>query len=99
MPRTLHRLTPLRVSKIKGAGMHADGGGLYLQIASPTARSWVFRYQLNGQTHKIGLGSAHAITLGEARDIAHTCRSLKARGIDPKAHRAAEKAVAITYVS
>ena len=94
MPRTLHRLTPLRVSKIKGAGMHADGGGLYLQISSPTARSWVFRYQLNGRTHKIGLGSAHGITLGEARDMAHFCRKLKAKGSDPKAHRAAEKAAA-----
>ncbi len=49
---------------------------------------------LNGQNHKIGLGSVRAITLGEARDIAHTCRSLKAKGTDPKAQREEECAAA-----
>ena len=49
---------------------------------------------LNGQNHKIGLGSVRAITLGEARDIAHTCRSLKAKGTDPKAQREEERAAA-----
>ena len=94
MPRTLHRLTPLRVSKLTGAGLYADGGGLYLQVSSPTAKSWVFRYQLNGSVHKIGLGSASGIPLAEARDLAHTCRNLKAKGIDPKAQRAEERAAA-----
>lgn len=92
MPRTLHRLTPLRVSKLTGAGLYADGGGHYLQVSSPTAKSWVFRYQLNGSVHKIGLGSASGIPLAEARDLAHACRNLKAKGIDPKARRAEERA-------
>ena len=26
MPRTLHRLNPLRVSKLTGSGLYADGG-------------------------------------------------------------------------
>ena len=28
-------------------GMHADGGGLYLQITSSGAKSWVFRFMLD----------------------------------------------------
>ncbi len=40
------------------------------------------------------LGSASGIPLAEARDLAHACRNLKAKGIDPKARRAEERAAA-----
>ena len=35
------KLTPTFVSKHKKPGTYNDGGNLYLQIASPTAKSWV----------------------------------------------------------
>jgi hypothetical protein len=31
-----------------GPGQHADGDGLYLQVTSDDARSWLYRYKLNG---------------------------------------------------
>ena len=55
MARTVGRLTALKVERAKKPGMHADGGGLYLQITSGGA-SWIYRYMLNGRAREMGLG-------------------------------------------
>jgi hypothetical protein len=41
-----------------GAGMHADGEGLYLQVGTGGARSWVYRFTLHRKERYLGLGSA-----------------------------------------
>ena len=51
------RLSALTVSRLKEPGMYADGDGLYLQITGPHAKSWVFRYSLQGRPREMGLGS------------------------------------------
>jgi integrase len=38
------KLKALNVTREKRSGMYSDGGGLYLQIAGSSARSWIFRY-------------------------------------------------------
>ena len=48
------RLTALKVERTKMPGMYGDGGGLYLQVTSAGARSWIFRYRLNGYLSKAG---------------------------------------------
>ena len=54
MPRKLkHALTPLTVKNAK-AGRHADGGGLNLLVKESGARSWVFRFMLNGKSRDLG---------------------------------------------
>jgi integrase len=80
------RLSTLAISRAK-AGMHADGGGLYLQVSGPSARSWVFRYTINGRTRYLGLGSAFTIELKRAREDARKARELVHDGIDPIEHR------------
>jgi hypothetical protein len=47
--------------------MHADGAGLYLQIAGGGAKSWIYRYQRDGKEDAIGLGSLSAVSLADAR--------------------------------
>src|SRR5262245_856724 len=42
-PRTLQRLTALTVSRVRSPAYLGDGGGLYLQVTSQTAKSWIFR--------------------------------------------------------
>ena len=42
-------LTKKRVEKLTQAGRYGDGHGLYLQVLSPTNRSWLFRYERNGR--------------------------------------------------
>jgi Arm DNA-binding domain len=70
-----------------GPGMHLDGGGLYLQVGAGDARSWVFRFNLDGKQRYMGLGSATAIPLKRARELADAARQLRAEGVDPLAVR------------
>src|SRR5262245_57819827 len=81
------KLTALKVGRA-GIGMHADGDGLYLAVTSKRARSWIYRYQLNGQKARdLGLGPAKDISLKRARELAAEARILKAEGVDPIEHR------------
>jgi integrase len=93
MPRTLNRLSPLRVQKLKRKGLHADGGGLYLRISESGTKAWMFRFGENGRLRDMGLGPIHTISLPRARELARECRELRLQGIDPIAHRRAALAV------
>jgi integrase len=90
----------LSSAKVRHAnvGMHADGGGLYLQVtASKNAKqlnkSWlfVFRSPLTGKRREMGLGSLDIIGLGEARDAAVEASKLILAGKDPIDERNAER--------
>jgi len=83
MPRTIGRLTALKVSRLNKPGRHADGGGLHLQISPGGARSWIYRYMLHGRARDMGLGPVEDVTLAEARDLASAARKLCRDGIDP----------------
>ena len=63
--------------------MYPDGGGLYLQVAASGARSWVYRYMLNGRPRYMGLGPFHTVTLADARVKATEARRLRLAGVDP----------------
>src|ERR1700704_4251652 len=99
MARAIHKLTPGRAaSKANKIGLHGDGGGLYLRVSSPGARSWVFRYMIDGKSREMGLGSYDAIGLDIARGKAKEAREHKTRGKDPitarESWRALERAQA-----
>jgi integrase len=83
MARRIGRLNGLAISRAKQSGMYADGGGLYLQVTGPEARSWVYRYARDGKTRYMGLGSLNAVSLAEARTRAAEARRLASAGIDP----------------
>src|SRR5579864_8354 len=83
MPRVIGRLTTLQVERLKDKpGMHADGGGLYLQVKNGGA-SWILRYQLNGRTRYMGLGPLALFGLKEARAKALDAKRLRYEGTDP----------------
>ena len=69
----------------------ADGGGLYLQVGESSAKSWLYRFMLNGRAREMGLGSLRAVSLASAREKAARCRALLADGIDPIEARKAER--------
>lgn len=75
MARTLNRLTANQIKAARGKQMLADGGGLYLQVTTAAARSWLFRYRWQGGRPEIGLGSYPAVTLAEARRRAEVARA------------------------
>ena len=77
----ISRLSQLEVANAK-AGMHADGGGLYLQVTRTRAgqlnKSWLFRYSFGGRERQMGLGSLTEVKLTEARQKAAQCRDSSA---------------------
>jgi integrase len=94
--RTFKRLTAREVASAKPDGdrratMLPDGANLYLQITrapkdpDQVRRSWVFRYELDGHRHDLGLGPVHTLDLADARQKAKTLRQQLLDGIDPLA--------------
>lgn len=75
-------LTELEIKHAK-PGMHPDGAGLYLQVIESGAKSWLYRFQLNGKRRWTGLGSLSNVTAKTARLKATEMRALVANGIDP----------------
>lgn len=92
MPRKVHNKLTAQLVKHAKPGRHADGGGLYLLVKPSGARSWVFRFTLNGKTRDIGLGSAGpgGLALAQARDARDVLRVKVRAGIDPLEERAQE---------
>jgi integrase len=92
-------LTAKKVERTKTPGRYRDGiiPGLLLQISESGAKSWILRYELRGRERMLGLGSATAFNLKEARERARSARQLLADGVDPldvKRERQAEARLA-----
>jgi integrase len=83
MPKTVERLTPLKVKSLHEKGDYADGGGLYLTVSDSGAKSWIFRYSNQGRRREMGLGSVTKVGLADARKLAERASSTLALGLDP----------------
>jgi len=94
MARTLNRLSAVKVQKAKRPGMYCDGGGLYLRVAEGGSKQWIYRYVTNGRPRDMGIGGTHVLTLAEARERAREASKLRLDGIDPIAHKHAQRAAA-----
>lgn len=83
--RQLNRLSVRAVETKKLPGLFCDGGGLYLQIATGGAKTWIFRYRspITKKLRYMGLGSLRAVGLVEARARATAQRNLLSQGLDP----------------
>jgi len=108
MGRSIEQLTAIGVEKLaRQAGLHSDGGNLFLRVSPTGAASWCFRYMLGSHTnagltkngkrarHEMGLGKYPEITLAKARELAADARRLKAEGKDPIAERNAARQKAL----
>lgn len=87
-----------------------DGGGLYLEVAPGGGKWWRFKYRFKGKEKRLSLGvypdvplasravknreSGKIETIKGARERRDEVRALLAAGIDPSAHRQAEKRAA-----
>jgi integrase len=101
--RQIGKLPAVALQKEMKPGMHADGGGLYLQVTKSGAKSWIFRFMINGRARAMGLGPLHTVSLAKARTKARECRELRLDGIDPievgRARRTKERLAAATAMT
>jgi integrase len=93
MARLIHKLTEAKIRTLTDIKLYPDGAGLYLQIKSGGARSWIYRFTLNGRTRDMGLGALADVSLVKARDKASAARALVDEGIDPIEHTRAQAAI------
>jgi integrase len=95
MPRRAKGLTAAFVDKKAKPGRYADGGGLYLEVRSKTAKFWESHFTFQGKRRSMGGGSATgptAIALADARIWNRQAQAVAGEGRDPIAERKAEKA-------
>jgi Arm DNA-binding domain len=85
------KLSAVEVTKAKGPAVLHDGGGLYLRVSATGAKSWVFRFQIDGKRRDMGLGPFPDIPLAAARAKALAHRRQRHDGIDPLAAKAAQR--------
>ena len=81
--RSTHKLTAIKVKQLTKPSRYADGDGLYLQIDKSGGRSWIFIFRRGGRRRIMGLGSARAVSLAEARDRAKEAASRRPQGRRP----------------
>lgn len=94
MARGLNKLAASQVKATVYEGRAyklADGGGLTL-LVDATGKHWRFRYRYGGKERMISFGSLDDVSLAEARDRRKEARELLRDGIDPVAHKRAQKA-------
>ncbi|MBX5461807.1 MAG: integrase arm-type DNA-binding domain-containing protein [Steroidobacteraceae bacterium] len=89
---------PLTEAAIRAARPHEkpyklfDGGGLYLLVTPEGGRWWRLKYRYGGKERGLSLGVYPAVSLRTARERRDEARRLLASGVDPSAHRKAERA-------
>ena len=91
MPRTIHRLSAVKVASLSAEGLHPDGNGLYLRITKTGTKSWIYRYSISARSRDMGLGAVCAVSLSRARQLASECRRLLSEGHDPIRARETER--------
>lgn len=69
----------------------SDGGGLYLELMPSGARYWRWKYRFAGREKRLALGVYPTVSLKKARAKRDEAKKLLADGIDPSAHRRAER--------
>lgn len=104
MPKKVSKALSALTVKNAGPGRHVDGDGLALLVKKTGARSWVFRYMIDGKSRDIGLSrcpealvllgqtGGDELTLAQARDITAIYRLKVKAKIDPLEEREAHEA-------
>src|SRR5512141_879948 len=87
MPKRAKELTSIQVRRLLQPGLYAVGGvvGLYLQVRSASARSWILNVTTGQQRRMFGLGSYPTVMLENGTDPVHERRKARAELFAAKA--------------
>jgi hypothetical protein len=94
MPRGRDKLSAVAVRAAQFQGKPYklfDGGGLFLHVLE-SGKYWRLKYRFEGREKLLALGVYPHVTLQQARQGRDEARRLLAQGVDPSAHRQAERA-------
>lgn len=91
-------LTDTRIKSLKPADTakkYADGGGLFLYVASTGSKLWRMAYRFNDKEKLLSFGKYPIVSLKDARIKRDEAKKLLASGIDPGRHKKEMKKAAI----
>jgi hypothetical protein len=77
------RLNEDDLDEITKPRRYLDGDGLYLVVKPSGAKSWLYRYMVDGRRRDMGLGSYPTVSLAEARERHDWAKAYAKNGIDP----------------
>ena len=104
MPRKPNSLSALEVRRLTKPGMHTVGEvpGLYLNVSTTGAQSWILRIMIGKKRREIGLGGYPEVGLADARTTAREMRKAVSEGRDPleerrEARAALKQRVVLTF--
>lgn len=97
MARPINLLSARFVTTTKEPGLHADGGGLYLEVDKGGGKRWTYIWRVGKARRQMGLGGLLTTDLATARQMADTARRQLAQGLDPIAERKAARAGSRTF--
>lgn len=75
-----------------GKAKHFDGNGLYLEILRTGAKSWRWKYRLNGKEKRLTFGLYPTVSLKAARIEREQAAALLRTGVDPAIDRSGRSA-------
>lgn len=81
-----YALKPLTINAAKPADKRysiSDGGGLVLEVLPSGAKTWRYKYRLEGKQQKVTIGSYPAVNIKAARDKHEEMRAMVERGESP----------------
>ena len=82
------KLSATGLAKLRKApGRYGDGGGLFLEVGTNGAASWLVRMQKAGKRRDFGLGSLDKVSLADARKARDVVRGQFEAGLDPVIER------------
>ena len=80
--RAAHRLSAVKVAKVKEPGLYEDGAGLRLVVTDKGTKRWALRLTINGRRVERGLGVYPVVGLDAARELATKLRGAAKQGKD-----------------
>lgn len=92
MPKLVRKLSALKVASLSEPGWYCDGNCLWLQVTATGAKTWVYRYNLDGKRRHMGLGPLRQVSLADARMRAEELAQRIRAGSDPLAEERRKEA-------
>jgi integrase len=95
--RAAHRLSAVRVAKVKEPGLYEDGAGLRLVVTDKRTKRWALRVTINGRRVERGLGVYPGVSLDAAREQAAELRRAAKQGRDARAEEKQKRRASSTF--
>ncbi len=95
--RAAHRLSAVKVMKVRTPGLYEDGAGLRLVVTDKGSKRWALRLTINGRRVERGLGVYPDVGLEDAREQASIMRRAARAGRDARVEEKHRRLAGATF--